>query len=252
MKRITYITAGLFILWGSVVLLKHVYAQTKDQYFIGSIVQLDGQKNELTLNEFNSGKAHVFIFKTGLPRGLSLGDEVVVVAPENNNIATALRYLSHETLDTLSFRGNMSGNRLMNTSRHFDPFEEMDNMQQAMDRIFRQSFRTNVFDGGIFNSSIGYNHDLGIEEKPDKYIVKLDVSGINNSKVEVKVENHILTVSGETDHDEKRTMPQGNLQYRAFGSFLKAVPIPADADENKMETKREGQYLIISLPKKSI
>ena len=73
--------------------------------------------------------------------------------------------------------------------QRWDPFEEMEQMQSQMDKMFRHSFAFGGDDSrGMFRSDMFYHDTFDIKEEPDKYIIEFDMSGLNQAKVDIQGE----------------------------------------------------------------
>lgn len=133
----------------------------------------------------------------------------------------------------------------------WDPFAEMYRMQEQMDRIFQNSF---VNQGnqrsGIFNNSFNFSTDIDLKEVDDGYEVVVDMAGLDENKIDIEVNEHALTVKGEHSTKEDQDNPNGSIHMQSFGTFMKTIPLPADADSSKMKTEKTNDKLIIRLPKK--
>lgn len=131
----------------------------------------------------------------------------------------------------------------------YDPFQEMDQIQQMMNRMFRDSFSRGAFGGGFRQSF--YEPDLDVEDTKDAYLIRLDLPGIDKDKINVKIQNNVLTVSGERKTEKEETQEDGSFyrMERSFGSFMRSFPLPADADSNTMTAENKNGVLTIRVPK---
>ena len=134
----------------------------------------------------------------------------------------------------------------------WDPFAEMQRMKKEMDRMFQDVFSQGRGHPGkgMFNTNVFYDTDFDIEEKKDEYIVRLDISGMDKEKIDVDINEHSITVSGQYSQETKETSPGATFQSKSFGSFLKTVPMPDNADPQSVKTEKQEEFLIIRLPKK--
>lgn len=95
-----------------------------------------------------------------------------------------------------------------------------------------------------------YDSDFDIEETADKYIVKLEVGGVNKDKLNVEINRVSITVSGEHSAIEKEQNPHGFYSSHSVGSFLRTIPLPDYADTERVNTEVNDDMVIITLPKK--
>jgi HSP20 family protein len=132
----------------------------------------------------------------------------------------------------------------------WDPFEEMERMREEMDRMFEGAFDNRDGNpGGMFNTDISYNADFDIEEKEDQYIVRIEVAGIDKNKTDIEINNGFMTVSGEYSSMEEEQNPRGFYSSRSIGSFMKTIPLPADADTAKVKTEVKEDIVIVTFPR---
>jgi HSP20 family protein len=107
----------------------------------------------------------------------------------------------------------------------YDPFQEMDQIQQMMNRMFRDSFSRGAFGRG-FDRQGFYEPDLDVEDTKDAYLIRLDLPGIDKDKISVKIQNNVLTVSGERKSEKEESREDGGFyrMERSFGSFIRSFP----------------------------
>jgi len=143
------------------------------------------------------------------------------------------------------------GSLFSNPRGGWDPFEEMRRMQDEMDRMFRDSFgASGRSDGGMFSSNMSFNYDLDMRETDDGYEISLDMQGLDQEKLDIEVNEHSITVKGERSAKDTEETQNSFFSSQSYGSFMKTIPLPVDADTSKVKTEKEGDRLVIKLPKK--
>lgn len=157
-----------------------------------------------------------------------------------------------ERIDHLESSQEQSNkNRNANVQR-WDPFAEMHRMQEAMDEMFQSSFTNPGLQGsGIFSNSFSLDGDLELKESEDGYEVHFDLTGLDKDKVNIEVNEHSITVKGEQSRLDQEENTNGFFKSQSFGTFMKTIPLPIDADTSKVKTDKEGEKLVIRLPKKN-
>jgi len=162
------------------------------------------------------------------------------VRPVRTRSAAAPLVSARRNPDPFFYRsGSAAGN--------WDPFEEMDQIQDEMNRLFRDSLQRGMPSGASFS----YNPEVDFRETDKAYVVKLDLPGIDKDKISVKVENGLLEISGERENGTEEKTKDGGLyrSERSFGSFLRTVPIPADADTQGLTAEEKQGVLTVTIPK---
>jgi S1-C subfamily serine protease/HSP20 family molecular chaperone IbpA len=135
----------------------------------------------------------------------------------------------------------------------WDALAEMDQFRKEMDQMFQDFFggRKGQTRGGMFNTDIFYDSSFDLEETDKGYEIKLDISGLDKEKIDVEISEYSITVSGQSSGAIENRHPQGYYKSQRFHSFLRTIPLPADADPEGVTTEMKEDTLVISLPKKS-
>jgi HSP20 family protein len=97
---------------------------------------------------------------------------------------------------------------------------------------------------------VGFSPATDIYEKGNDLIVELQLPGIDPEKVDVSVEEDVLTVQGQA---EKKTEVEDKNYYRKeihHGSFYRSIPLPAHVEGDKASAAFDDGILKISIPKK--
>ena len=134
--------------------------------------------------------------------------------------------------------------------RSWNPYEEIQHMQQEMEQMFDDSFSR--FHLKIPTGSLSRKPDVDLQEKPDSYIVTVNAPGAEESSVDVKLENQVLHISIKTEHAKDETDDKnGKYQYRErfVGQFQRTLTLPGPANAAKMKTEYHNGVLTVTIPK---
>lgn len=134
----------------------------------------------------------------------------------------------------------------------WNPLEEFQAMQRHMERMFDDS--RNRFKASPFLDRYDKTFDLlpqtDIQEKKDRFIIKMNIPGADKSEIKVDLQDDILTVTAQTKSaTEERGKDDFLRMERSIGSFRRSFPLPSPVDEGKMATKYEDGVLTIIIPK---
>jgi len=116
-----------------------------------------------------------------------------------------------------------------------DSFEDMDKMMSD----FMPTMRGNQ----------GFMPAVDVYEDKNNVIVETGLVGIDPDKVDISIENNMLTIKGES---EKKSEVDDKNYYRKEirrGSFYRSVPLPAHVIGDKASAVAEDGVLKISIPK---
>jgi len=119
-----------------------------------------------------------------------------------------------------------------------DPFSQMMRMQAQMDRNMHQAFA----------ESAVFNPKMDINQAKDKYIISMDIPGMDKDKINVEIKEGLLVISGER---RSEAQDNNNNQYyrqeRSFGTFTQVIPLPEDAKKDEIEAIYKNGVLIVSV-----
>jgi HSP20 family protein len=129
----------------------------------------------------------------------------------------------------------------------WDPFKEMEEMQDRLSRAFGFGHRTN---GGKEIMSVSEWAPLvDITEDDKEFLIKADLPEIKREDVKVRVDNGVLTIAGERKYEhEDKTRKQHRLE-RSYGRFERSFTLPDDADGTKVSAEFKEGVLKVHLPK---
>lgn len=119
-----------------------------------------------------------------------------------------------------------------------------DEMNHLMERVWHAGVSTGPFDGQAWAPA------ADLCEQNDRYVVRLEVPGVNADTISVTYAANVLTVRGE------KPCPQGMSEgdrvlrgERRYGSFCRNIELPAGIDADRVSAKCQGGVLEISVPK---
>lgn len=84
-------------------------------------------------------------------------------------------------------------------------------------------------------------------ETDDKFVVRVEISGMRDGQFSVSVDNNVLTISGiRPDTNERRAFHQMEIH---FGDFSTELELPANIDVHQIVADYEDGFLWVHLPK---
>jgi HSP20 family protein len=131
-------------------------------------------------------------------------------------------------------------------------------LRREIDRLFddfhvwpRPSGRT-VFDVEPFwrgELSFGRAPAVDIAEKDKEYEITAELPGLDESNVEVKFADGLLTIKGEKREEKEEKKKDFYLSERRFGSFQRSFQVPEGVDADKIVASFKDGVLTVTLPK---
>ena len=104
----------------------------------------------------------------------------------------------------------------------------------------------------FFNSSSSTTNNsinVDIVEKEKEYEVYADLPGFEKSQIKVSANNHILTIEGEMDKDEKYDEEAYIRRERSSTKFSRSFNLPLKSHGGKISAKMNNGVLELHIPK---
>jgi HSP20 family protein len=137
----------------------------------------------------------------------------------------------------------------MTVLTRWEPFREFATLQDRMNRLFRESFNDAGRDESLTTSTFAPAVD--VYEDEHKVTLKIEVPGIEEKDIDVRVENNTLTVHGERKIEKEEKEENYRRVERQYGSFTRTFTLPTTVDTNNVAANYDKGVLKITLPKKA-
>ncbi len=94
--------------------------------------------------------------------------------------------------------------------------------------------------------------DLGLDvyETNAEYVIRAPVPGVDPKDVEISVNDEVLTIKGESRHEDEVTEEHYPRKELRVGSFQRSLRLPPTIDAEKATATLEHRVLRLSIPKK--
>src|SRR5687768_650048 len=136
----------------------------------------------------------------------------------------------------------------MSNLTRWEPAREMMTLREAMDRLFDDAF-TRPFsltrEGGSNWSSLA----IDMYQTDNDVVVKAAMPGIKADEVQINITGDILTIKGETKHEEEKKEKAWHMREHRWGAFERSVMLPTTVNADKANADFENGILTITLPK---
>lgn len=91
---------------------------------------------------------------------------------------------------------------------------------------------------------------VDIREEDKRFMILVDVPGVDPSTIEVSMDKSILTIKGERKVDSEETSGKLTRQERVYGTFHRRFSLPESADADNISANGRFGVLEIAIPKK--
>ena len=131
----------------------------------------------------------------------------------------------------------------------WDPFREFVTLQDRMNRLVRDSFGTEGREEAL--TTTAFAPPVDVYEDEHNVTLKIEVPGIDEKDIDVRIENHTLTVHGERKFEKEEKEENYRRVERQYGSFTRTFTLPNTVDPEKVQADYDKGVLKIKLAKKA-
>jgi HSP20 family protein len=138
------------------------------------------------------------------------------------------------------------------------PIRELARMEREMGDMFGRLFQDWPW-AGLMERGGTSVPPVDMIDRPEEVVVRADLPGLEQKDVEVTIQEGMLTIRGERKEereekkeDEREEKKEGENYYyseRAFGAFVRSMPLPPGVDPEKVKATFKNGILEIHLQK---
>src|ERR1700688_3093393 len=131
----------------------------------------------------------------------------------------------------------------------YDPLREFVTLQDRMSRLFRDPRGSDGPEEAL--TSTAFVPPVDVYEDEHSVTLKIEVPGIEEKDIDVRIENNTLTVHGERKFEKEEKEENYRRVERQYGSFTRTFNLPPTVDAEKISATYDKGVLKIALPKKA-
>ena len=128
----------------------------------------------------------------------------------------------------------------------WEPFRELGNLQSQMNRLF-QDFGRSSSDELM---TAGFVPAVDVYEDEHHLTLSLEVPGLDEKDIDIRVESNQLTVRGERQFESEQKEENFHRIERRYGSFARTFRLPNTVDGESADANYDKGILSISLAKR--
>jgi HSP20 family protein len=140
----------------------------------------------------------------------------------------------------------------MTVLTRWDPFREFSTMRDRMNRmnrLFPESYRPEGPEEALTTTSFAPAVD--IYEDEHNITLKIEVPGIDEKDIDVRIENNTLTVHGERKIEKEEKEENFRRVERQYGSFTRSFTLPSSVDPGQVSAHYDNGVLKVKLAKRA-
>jgi HSP20 family protein len=131
----------------------------------------------------------------------------------------------------------------------WDPLRDLAAMQNRLNRFVRESHSPEGPEEALTTTS--FAPPVDIYEDEHTIVVKMEVPGIDEKDIDVRIESSTLTVHGERKIEKEEKEENFRRVERQYGSFTRSFTLPSSVDTGQVSAHYDKGILKISLAKKA-
>jgi HSP20 family protein len=134
----------------------------------------------------------------------------------------------------------------------WEPFREFSAMQgrlNFMNRLLRESYSPDAPEEALTTTS--FAPPVDIYEDEHNIVLKMEIPGIDEKDIDIRIENNTLTVHGERKFEKEEKEENFRRVERQYGSFTRSFTLPNSVNPEQVGAHYEQGVLKISLAKKA-
>ena len=128
----------------------------------------------------------------------------------------------------------------------WNPLREMENLLDRYNRAGNLGLSND-------DNELGFSKWLptvDIKEDDNNYLIRADVPGVDKQDIEVRLENGVLSISGEKKTQKEEG--EGTINHRTeryYGSFFRRFTLPTTVQSDKVDASYKDGVLSLTIPK---
>jgi HSP20 family protein len=129
----------------------------------------------------------------------------------------------------------------------WDPFREFATLQDRMNRLFPRGPEGQ--DESL--TTTAFAPPVDVYEDEHNVTLKIEVPGIDEKDIDVRIENNTLTVHGERKFEKEEKEENYRRVERQYGSFTRTFTLPNTVNHDNVQADYDKGVLKIKLAKKA-
>jgi HSP20 family protein len=140
----------------------------------------------------------------------------------------------------------------MTLMTRWQPVREFSGLQDRLNqvnRLFRESYSPESPEEALTTTS--FAPPVDIYEDQHTISLKMEVPGIDEKDIDVRIEGNTLTVHGERKFEKDEKEENYRRIERQYGSFTRSFTLPSSVDPTQVSANYDKGVLKINLAKKA-
>jgi len=137
----------------------------------------------------------------------------------------------------------------MTVLTRWDPLRATATLQDRMNRLLRESLNPEGPEEAL--TTTGFAPPVDVYEDEHDFTLKIEVPGVEERDIDVRIENNTLIVHGERKFEKEEKEENYRRVERQYGSFTRSFTLPNSVDPGQVSAHYDKGVLKINLGKKA-
>jgi len=130
------------------------------------------------------------------------------------------------------------------TVTRWDPFRELLNLQERLDRMYREAERSRKEEDFV---SSDWTPPVDIFELGETFVLKLEIPEVTQESIDIKINDNELTVKGERKLEPGADHKSYHRMERGYGTFVRSFRLTTTIDPSRIKAAVKDGILRIEL-----
>lgn len=130
----------------------------------------------------------------------------------------------------------------------WDPFRELSSLQNRVNSLFQDYGRSSQDE---LSTTASFVPAVDVYEDEHKVTLKLEIPGVSQDDLDIRVENNTLTIRGERKFEKEEKEENFRRIERRYGSFARSFTLPTTIDTESVSANYENGVLKLELSKRT-
>ncbi len=131
----------------------------------------------------------------------------------------------------------------------WEPFRDPSTQNDRMIRLFRELYSPEGPQETLTTTS--FAPPVDVYEDEHSIILKIEIPGIDEKDIDVRLENNTLTIHGERKFEKEEKEENFRRVERMYGNFTRSFTLPSSVDVEHLTADCDKGMLKINLAKKT-
>jgi HSP20 family protein len=134
------------------------------------------------------------------------------------------------------------------TILRWDPFRGV--ASHRLNSLFQDFSRYQGRENELPNAN-GFVPPVDVYEDEHKIVLKLEIPGVKQEEIDIRLENNTLTVRGERKFEKEEKEENFQRVERRYGAFFRAFTLPTTIDTETVKAEYDSGVLKLELNRKA-